>query len=192
MPFIESMRNFIRNAQDNKCQTMIYTEAGGYQPCASTESLEVDHLTPESQLLAEGSEDPNHTEGIVRCQKHHTGRGQQLQDDGFTEELSNYGEPEWSRHPDMGEARANYGKDQDSFRKAAAKHQEAVKRGERITNDDEGVTEYERERVQQMTHDYCIKNDIKPPDPKNHKRFEEHHWYDIFLGNRSHEEDEET
>ena len=70
-------------------------------------------------------------------------------------------------------------------------NQEMVKKGERITNDDEGVTEYERERVQQMSMDYCLENDVTPPDPKNHKRFEKHSWTDIFFGTRGHEEDKE-
>src|SRR3990167_3914265 len=191
MSFVESVRSFFKASQDNQCQTMVYSEAGGYQLCGKTEELEVDHLTPESQLLFEGSEDPNHTEGMVRCQTHHTGRGQQIQEDGYTQEEAVYGEPDWSRHPDMGHARSVYHQDPESFRKAALKHQEMVKKGERITNDDEGVTEYERERVQQMSMDYCLENDVTPPDPKNHKRFEKHSWTDIFFGTRGHEEDKE-
>ena len=189
MPFSEAKRGFDIAAQGGKCQTPIYNPETGYQICGTTTNLEDDHLTPESQLLFEGQEDPNKTEGIIRCQTHHTGRGMMVNDDG-SEELAPYGHPNWSRHPDMGQARADYGNDHDSFRKAAGKHQEAVRRGERMTNDDEGVTEAERERVNIMTHAYCVENEVTPPVPKEHKKFERKSWTDIFFGTRGHEEDE--
>jgi hypothetical protein len=165
MPFSESLRNWHIRAQQF-CQTLIYGEEEGYKPCGSTQRLEVDHLTPESELIEHGL-DPNNTDAIVRCQKHHTGDGI-IHDDSGELRLASYGEDGWSRHPDMGQARQDYRNgDTGAFKSAAKKHHEAVLRGERITNDDWGVTEHERERVRRIESKYRQEHpEDKKPVPK--------------------------
>ena len=183
MPFAEAIRNFLLETQNRKCQTMVYDEERGWHICAATDDLEVDHLTPESELKEQGR-DSNKTEGIVRCQPHHTGQGLRREEGGETE-IAGYGEPDWSRHPDMGQARADYrAGEKEAFQKAAKNHHDAARKGQRITNDDWSVTEAERKRVQEMS---IRSGEIYPQTkPKGGKQ---KRWTDIFIGSRRYMED---
>lgn len=189
MPFPTKERAFQLRAQGNKCQTMIYTEAQGYHICGSTKDLELDHLYPESQLIVEGQLDPNHSPGIVRCQRHHTGFG--IVYEHGVKQIAPAGSPEWSRHPDMGQALISYRNgDKDAFKNAAKKHVVAAERGLRITNDDVRFTESEVARVQEMNVRHVITTGERVPVVRNHGKFTLKHWSDIFFGTRSHKEDE--
>lgn len=193
MPFPSKERSFQIEAQGGICQTMVYKESTGWHPCGSTDHLEVDHLFPESGLIYSGELDPNTSPAIVRCKKHHTGQGMTRDEDnaGYGR-LASYGEPEWSRHPDMYNALLQYREgDKDAFRKCAAQHRVEASHGIRITNDDLGVTLYERNRVRDMVQEFVTMTGEQAPHTKPHKAFVRKSWTDIYMGTRSYPQDEE-
>lgn len=146
MPFSERVRNWAKEVAGGKCQTMVYTEEHGWQPCGR-DAQEIDHNPPESYLIYHHLDRDNAATPVVRCKMHHTGQGLTQGDDGELEEAG-YGEFTFSKHPDIYQALEDYrAGDKNAFKKAAKKHQEAVENGENFTNTDWQIDEYEKERM---------------------------------------------
>ena len=163
MPFNERVRAWAKEVAGGRCQTMIYTEAHGWQPCGR-DAQEIDHTPPESYILYHGGDPNNDATPIPRCKMHHTGQGLTREDDGSLEEAG-YGEFSWSRHADIGKAYEDYrAGDKDAFKKAVAKHIEAVENGWEFTGTDWKIDEYEKERM-----DYLAQGKKKRPFIKRRK-----------------------
>lgn len=189
MPFPPQERSFQIKVQGGKCQTLVYTEQRGFQICGRTERLELDHLYPESQLIVQGKIEPNTSPGILRCQMHHTGSG--IIYDHGQPIIAPKGDPQWSRHPDMGRARELYRLgNKDAFKDAAQVHVLYAGMGLRITNDDCLSVQEEVVRVQEMNTRYVLATGEKKPEVKPHCKFIRKSWTDIFFGKRSYKEDE--
>lgn len=181
MPFPEKVRLFDLAAQGYRCQTLIYkNDQVGWTVCGSRKDLEDDHIYPESELLYLGTEDPSTTYGIIRCQQHHTGQGIAHDDDG-TIYIAPYGSPEWSRHPDMGQALIDYRNgDKKAFLVCGRQHHIAAQQHIPITNDTWAIREKERLRVQELSTRYTQKTGIVRPEI-HHKKFVKKHWYDVYF-----------
>lgn len=164
--FNKRVRDWWMRVADYECQTQVYTERAGYTICGR-EAREVDHIIPESVLIEMGV-DPNTGFAMPRCVAHHRSRG--IASGG--RRLAEYGEPNWSKHPDMGDALAQYRLgDPDAFKKAVREHREATARGERFWNSDEGVDQFEIDWMKQMAYEYVMRTGDRRPRVKPHPAF---------------------
>lgn len=141
--------------------------------CRSKVNLEDDHIEPEAQMLADGRDPNNESHGIIRCKSHHRGRGKR-QDGTY----ASWGEPEFSKHPDIFEAGEKYHEgDKTAFSRASRLHQERARRGVRYWNTSEEVDQHEIERVKDMEWKHFLKTgETRPkvkPKPVKKKR-----WFD--------------
>ena len=171
MPFPEKIRKYALAVTDGRCITPIYDEVQGWHLCGDP-ATDVDHLEPESVVLYEYGDPNNDSTPIPRCKKHHTGVGMAFDEDEIY--LASFGEADWSRHPDMGAALEAYREgDKEAFMKAARKHIEKYKEGERFWNEDEGSERYEKELFDRMAQEKGIdRPNVKPHKGVKHKK----HW----------------
>ena len=175
MPFPEKVRRYHSRVQGNQCQQEVYTERRGWRLCSRTEHLEDDHIEPEAQMLADGLDPNNDSHGIIRCKTHHRGRGRR--EDGS---YASWGEPEFSRHPDMFEAGEKYHEgDKQAYARAGKLHEERAKRGIRYWNTSEETDQHEIERVEDMEwKHFLLTGETRPkvkPKPVTKKK-----WYDLL------------
>lgn len=169
--FPEKIRDWWRRVGGNKCQTHIYEERTGWRICGSNHYIQVDHIDPESVQLVEGH-DPNNSIGIPRCKEHHVGKGLVRDADG-TMRYASYGEPQWSRHPDMGKALDQYRQgDKDAFKKAAMHHRELAEQGKRIANSSPEVDQYEKDYMLSLEQKYMQETGERRPKVKPHQKIE--------------------
>ncbi len=184
MPFPEKMAHWIQRAGGNKCQVVFWDEKRDQWKQCGNESEHSHHVIPESALLYEGK-DPNNSDGIGACKFHHVGPGNADDNTPFT--------GDFSFHPDMGQALIEYrAGDKESFKKAAKKHIEAVKKGEHFWGGDEQTDGYYLDHARQMVYQYSMDHPEDPkPTTREHPKRTHKHWADIYFGKRSYPEDEE-
>lgn len=177
MPFPKPIRDWWMRVAEGKDQTMIYTEEKGWHQ-SSQKAEEVDHLTPESEMIYQGK-NPDTSVAVPRSKQHHVGKGRD--ENG---EIAPFGHPAWSRHPDIAEADEAYRKgDKEAFKEAIKRHREMVARGEVFTNDDAGMRRYEEEKMLEKATRYLAKHPNDPLPVVHHKEKAlpihfTHNWWD--------------
>lgn len=169
--FPEKIRDWWKRVGGGKCQTHIYEEKTGWRICGSRSYIQVDHIDPESVQLVEGH-DPNNSIGIPRCKEHHVGKGLVRDADG-TLRYASYGEPQWSRHPDMGKALDQYRNgDKDAFKKAAMHHRELAEKGLPIANSSPEVDQFEKDYMLSLEQKYIQETGERRPHVKPHAKID--------------------
>lgn len=146
--FPRAIRDYWMKVAGGKCQTHFYSEKWGWYVCGK-EAKEVDHIVPESELKHQGV-DPDQSVGIPRCKECHTGTGLIHDDDGSVR-LADYGEPGWSKHPDIGRALQDYRRgDKEAFKKAVKHHYEQAKNGNRFWNTTPEIDQFEIDHMMNL------------------------------------------
>lgn len=173
MPFAKEVRDWWMRVAYGECQARYITEEDGVVQCLSLAD-EVHHIIPASELLVEGL-NPNDAVGLPLCRDHHRGNSDEPMFD-----------PNFSMHPDMGEALELYRQgNKNAFKEAALVHHEMAGKGERINNGDWATDEYYLQGMEFMAVQYLLEH---PDDPKPHsksglqRQMKPKHWYDVFGG----------
>lgn len=177
MPFPERVRRYHERVQGNRCQQEVYSERRGWTTCGKTD-VEDDHIEPEAWMLQRGRDPNNESHGILRCRTHHRGRGRVNTVE--PERVAYWGEENYSRHPDMGDAQEAYRRgDREAFVKAGKLHEARAKRGIRYWNGDEGTDRHEAERVEEMEWKHFLTTGETRPKVKPHKDIvKKKKWYE--------------
>lgn len=186
MPFPKPIRDWWIRVWGGESGSVVYSEKRGWFR-SGRPADQVHHIRPESELIEQGL-DPDQTPAIPLSQDEHVGRGV----DFFGNDIP-FGEYGHSMHPDMGQAREEYRKgDKEAFTKAAKKHHQRAKKGEKIVNTDEQLDGWLTQQAEDMARRYVQENPDDPkPVVKHRNPTIRKNWTDIFFGTRSYPEDEQ-
>ncbi len=148
------LRDWWMRVANGKCQVDIYDEKKGWHQC-NEPATEVHHTIPEAWSITHGMEaHKDECPGLPACTRHHSGSN----GDEFT--------PNFSFHPDMGEARSNYHECKAAginiFKGTADHHHELAK--ENIVFWKDKADPYYQEKMKYKATIYQLKhpNDRKP------------------------------
>ena len=169
--FHKKIKDYWDAVGGNKCQTHIYNERQGWYTCGSIQFIETDHTIEESVALALGLDPNNDVVGLPRCRNHHQGPGL-VYENGIAR-LAHYGEPQWSKHPDMYQARMAYrAGDLEAFKKCGHEHHRRALAGEPVSNISPEVTQFEIEWMLHLEQVYSRATGLQRPSVKPHPRFD--------------------
>lgn len=177
MPFPDRVRNYHTRVQSGRCQQEVYNEKRGWHICGETEHLEDDHIEPEAWMLANGRDPNNESHGLIRCRKHHRGKGRVNTIE--PERYAHFGEEDYSRHPDMYTALEQYRSgNREAFAETSKRHHRLAERGIRYWNADESVDEHEIERVEDMEWRHFMETGEQRPKVKEKREKKVKKWYE--------------
>lgn len=185
MPFPKSIRDWWVRVWGGQSGDVYYDETTGWTR-SQEPGQEVHHIIPESELKSRG-QNPDNTPAIPLSRGEHSGRGRNERGG-----IIPFGQKGHSMHPDMGEAREQYREgDKKAFEKAARRHKEKARRGQKIVNTDEQLDGWLTEQAKEKSWIYRLLHPEDPPPTVIHRNNDTEHWTDVYYGTRSYPEDEQ-